>query len=201
MSRKIFCKTCNKRCSGSTTGYCKQHSPTHGKYQRTDEHKKKMSEIFKGRKMPWIEGKKRPEHSKFLKEWWANHPEERKKAKERGDRMVSDKAYLKKLSELLSGDKNPAWKGGIAVTKYKGFYQTIKNKIRERDNYTCQLCGQTEEELQYRMSVNHINFNKEDCREENLNCLCKRCNSLINFERERWTTYFQQKFVNMTGSG
>ena len=44
-------------------------------------------------------GKRRPEHSKCLKEWWKEHPEEIEKARQRGLRMVSDELYLQKLSE------------------------------------------------------------------------------------------------------
>jgi len=166
--------------------YCRKHAPF------SKKHRENISKALKGRPKPYLVGKKRPAHSRFLKKWWRNHPEEREKARQRGLALASDKAYLHKLSELLSGENNPNWKGGLAQKKYKDFYQKLKNKIRSRDNFTCQLCGRTEKELGYKLSVNHINFDKTDSREENLNSLCKRCNSLINFDRTKWTEYFQK---------
>jgi 5-methylcytosine-specific restriction endonuclease McrA len=187
------CPICGKPIY-SISRYCRKHAPF------SEEHKKHISEGRKGIP-PWNKNKKRPEHSKFLKEWWAKHPEQRERAKQRGLQLASDKAYLQKLSELLSGEKNPNWRGGLSRKEYKGFYQKLKDKIRRRDNFTCQLCGRTENQLGYRLSINHINFDKTDNREENLNALCKRCNSLINFNRNKWAKWFQEKIANMNGNG
>lgn len=145
-------------------------------------------------------GKKRPEHSEKMKRI-CNTPEKIELARKRMLVRCSNKAYLEQLSEMSSGDKNHAWRGGIANRRYKGFYQKLKDKIRLRDNYVCQLCGKTETELKYTLSVNHINFDKEDSREENLNSLCKRCNTLINFNRDLWTKYFQNKIANINSVG
>lgn len=198
MPRNIFCKKCGKRCSTSKSGYCRSHSFIIGKYKRTKENRKKMSfiqktspkriEYYKSR-----QGVKRPEHAKFFKQWWREHPEEKEKARKRMFLRTSDKKYLERLSELMSGERNPNWRNGLFKKSYKGFYKKLKDQIRERDNHTCQLCGKTEEELNYTLSVNHIDFNKENSTPENLNALCKRCNSLINFDREKWTKYFYEK--------
>lgn len=182
LRKRKRCRECNKK-----------NLSIRGKYVRTEKHREIMRQRMIGRDLYWLRGKKRPEHSKYLKKWWADRPEERQKAKERMLLLTQDKNYLKKLSDLLSGEKNPNWKNGLSKKPYKHFYQKLKDKIRKRDNYTCQLCNKTEKELGYRLSVNHIDFNKENSNENNLNCLCKRCNSLINFEREKWTKYFQEK--------
>jgi len=194
MGKRIFCKICNKPIR-SESGYCRKHSDKIGKYVRTLRHKRAMQQKMKGRKVPWMKGKKRPKHSSYLKKWWKEHPEERKKAKARGKLLAQDKKYLQKLSELLSGEKNPNWRGGLAQKQYKGFYKKLKEEIRKRDNYTCQLCGKTEKELEYTLSINHIDFNKKNSIPSNLNALCKRCNSLINFDRAKWTKYFSQKLA------
>lgn len=88
------------------------------------------------------------------------------------------------------------WKGGISRNPYpKRFNAKLKLKIRRRDNFICCLCGRTEreelEELNRVLCVNHIDFNKNNCKENNLNTLCLRCNVRINREREYWTTFFQ----------
>ncbi|MFA4870913.1 MAG: hypothetical protein WC623_22130 [Pedobacter sp.] len=204
-NKTVWCPVCGKK-GYSLSGYCKEHSPFNKTHVWTDDAKQKQSvSLRKSEKARQYhdsrKGVKRPEHSQFLKTWWDDRPEECKKAKERGLRLASDKAYLQKLSELSSGDKNHAWRGGIANRRYKGFYKKLKDKIRLRDNYTCQLCNKNEAELGYTLSINHINFDKEDSREENLNALCKRCNSLINFDRELWTKYFQDKLANTNSVG
>src|SRR3990167_985190 len=79
--------------------------------------------------------------------------------------------------------------------------KALKGKKRNtewlRDNFICCLCGRTEreelEELNRVLSVNHIDFNKNNCKENNLNTLCLRCNVKICRQREFWTNYFNQK--------
>lgn len=77
------------------------------------------------------------------------------------------------------------------------FNPELKLKIRKRDNFTCCLCGKTEreelEELNRVLCVNHIDFDKNNCKESNLNTLCVRCNVKINREKEKWSLFFQNK--------
>lgn len=44
-----------------------------------------------------------------------------------------------------------------------------------------------------RLCVNHIDFDKKNCDERNLNTLCVGCNTRINWDRDRWTAYFQKQ--------
>ena len=110
------------------------------------------------------------------------------------DKHHSEKT--KKLNSLAhSGDKAFNWKGGISNNPYpRKFNIELKLKIRTRDNFTCCLCNRTEreelEELNRVLCVNHIDFDKNNCKKENLNTLCLRCNVKINREREYWTNYF-----------
>lgn len=108
-------------------------------------------------------------------------------------RKISEK---KKGIAYFSGETHWNWKGGLSKNPYpKEFNNALKQKIRERDNFTCCLCGRLEqqelEELNRRLSVNHIDFDKNNCSESNLNTLCLRCNVKINRERDYWTSYFQ----------
>lgn len=101
----------------------------------------------------------------------------------------------KKMSEAQKGEKSYRWKGGISNNPYPSeFNVELKLKIRERDKFTCCLCGKTEreelEELNQVLCVNHINFDKNDCREGNLNTLCLRCNVKISRDRDYWINYF-----------
>lgn len=92
-------------------------------------------------------------------------------------------------------EKHWNWKGGISKNPYpQEFTAKLKLKIRIRDNFTCCLCGKTEREelenLNRVLCVNHIDFNKNNCKEENLNTLCLTCNIKINRAREYYTNYF-----------
>lgn len=125
-----------------------------------------------------IRGKKR---QPFSKEWCEN--------------ISKKKSGVPNLKS--KGEKHWNWKGGISNNPYPSeFNITLKLKIRTRDNFTCCLCGKTEreelEELNRILCVNHVDFDKNNCKEENLNTLCLRCNVKINREREYWTNYFNE---------
>jgi hypothetical protein len=99
------------------------------------------------------------------------------------------------------GSAHPAWKDGLSLNKYpSAFNPTLKRKIRTRDGFICQLCEMTEKEHLQKYSrvlvVNHIDFDKQNCAESNLNTLCIPCNTRINWDREKWTAYFQGEMVN-----
>lgn len=93
-----------------------------------------------------------------------------------------------------TGKDHPGWKGGIGNQHYTlGFNERLKNLIRERDNYLCQLCGRTKEEKGRNLCVHHVDYIKEHINPENLITLCNRCNSKVNTNREYWTNFFQEK--------
>ncbi len=82
----------------------------------------------------------------------------------------------------LSGGSN--WQGGKSFEPYSSeFNKELKEKIRKRDNYTCQRCGKIEKELKgihKHLDIHHKNFNKKDSKPENLISYCKRCHTTIN---------------------
>ena len=95
------------------------------------------------------------------------------------------------------GDQHPGYVDGKAGTGYPPeFKPSLKKRIKARDNHTCQLCGITEAEHKEKvgrgLTVNHVDFDKTNCADNNLNTLCCGCNSRINFDRPRWTAHFQQ---------
>lgn len=100
-----------------------------------------------------------------------------------------------------SGENHPAYVNGMSLNKYTSeFKPSLKRRIRERDGFICQLCGITETEHKERykrvLVVNHIDFDKKNCSEDNLNTLCIGCNSRINWNREHYTNYFKKQFIN-----
>lgn len=158
-------------------------------YERTPEHKHKMSNVLKGKPRPWLKGKKRPDVAAKISAAWTD--EMREAARERGRKNAQNREWLLKIARSVSGANNPMWQGGIANSSYApGFSRSLKAKIRKRDNYTCQLCGTTEEKLGYALSIHHSDYDKKNHDESNLFSLCKPCNSLVNTNRIVWFSYF-----------
>lgn len=106
--------------------------------------------------------------------------------------------HKRKIGEAQLGEKNHNWNNGSSFEPYpQKFNNKLREKIRQRDNYTCQLCGKKQkEELQEykrRLAIHHMDYIKENCKENNLITLCGVCNSIVNFNRDDWTKYFQNK--------
>ena len=89
------------------------------------------------------------------------------------------------------GEKHPSWQGGISFEPYSiDWSESLRRTIRERDHYTCQLCGKPQGDRAH--SVHHIDYNKQNCSPNNLITLCVGCNTKVNFNREYWTEYFRR---------
>lgn len=58
-------------------------------------------------------------------------------------------------SQRFSGENNGAWRGGD-IEYYGADWKKQRRKARERDHYTCQDCGITEDEYGRELSVHHI---------------------------------------------
>ena len=168
--QRVIC--CSKKCSNlrmrgerySIKTEFKKGTKVRLGREHTEKTKEKIRKKAMGRKGYWL-GKKRPSFSKKWKE---------------------------KLSLSHGGN-------GVRpiLNPYPPeFNLRLKLKIRTRDNFTCCLCGKTEreelEELNRILCVNHIDFDKNNCKLKNLNTLCLKCNVRINREREYWTNHFQQ---------
>lgn len=97
----------------------------------------------------------------------------------------------------LYGKLNPNWKGGISFEPYSSEFNSIcKEKIRKRDHYACQICGITQEahmeKYNKKLSIHHIDYDKENSAPENLITLCFRCNSRANRDRKYWQKHFNE---------
>ena len=124
------------------------------------------------------------------KEFFVSHS----KLKEGRGKYCSNKCRGKWLHINKSGENSPYWQGGISFEPYTSdFNQQLKDRIRVRDNFICQKCGVPELECNERLSIHHIDYDKKNCREDNLLSLCRSCNGKVNYNREYWTNYFQQK--------
>ena len=121
---------------------------------------------------------------------------------------ICSEEHKAKMSAFMSGENNPMkrleiaskrsgenhhnWRGGISFADYgKAFNTELKNHIRERDNFTCQECHQTEEQLGCGLDVHHVDYDKRNNNLENLIGLCKSCHMKTNYSREDWIEYFE----------
>jgi predicted DNA-binding protein YlxM (UPF0122 family) len=99
------------------------------------------------------------------------------------------------------GKDNPAWINGISFKPYSfKFNGSLKRKIRERDSFTCKCCGLKEENHFRALDVHHIDYNKQNCKENNLITLCVGCNVKANgnkeFDRDYWYAYYTYLIKN-----
>lgn len=113
------------------------------------------------------------------------------------------KEIRKIISEANKGKKNNNYIDGLGTSPYPSqFNSDLKLKIRKRDNYTCQNCGMTEEEhiivIGQVLHVHHIDYNKQNCDEDNLITLCLWCNMRANKNREIWKESFRNKIGLIT---
>ena len=129
---------------------------------KTEETKRKISKAKKGKKLPPFTEK----HKNNIK-----------------------KALKGKFVGKYKLEENPNWQGGKSFEPYSvDWTKTLKRAIKERDRFTCQVCGEQED-----LMVHHIDYNKKNCNSNNLITLCRSCHSKTNYNRDYWTNYFKLK--------
>jgi len=171
----------------------------------SEKTKKKMSLAKKG-KITWIKGKHHTEETKnkISQSLMGNIAWNKgiKGEKSHSYGKIFSEERKKRISQNKKGkyigEKNWNWKGGISDYPYpEDWTETLRKSIRERDNYTCQLCGIHQDELEgwnKQLDCHHIDYNKNNLNPDNLISLCRQCHQKTNFNREYWIEYFNNKF-------
>ena len=87
------------------------------------------------------------------------------------------RAKLAAFNKSRSGDKNPAWRGGVWRDRPKdsNWYPNEFNKrttehIRALDNRRCRMC-----KAKRKLYVHHIDLDRENNEDNNLISLCAKC--------------------------
>lgn len=149
-----------------------------------------VSEKTKNKNREWHTGIKHTNQTKV------------KMSQSRVGRIILDKTKKKisdnkKISQF--GDKNPSWNGGSSFEPYcHKFNEKLKERIRDRDNRTCQGCGVKENGT--KLSIHHIHYDKENCYPD-LIAVCRSCNSKANSIRNWYEIYYMRKLLfNKTGT-
>ena len=108
-------------------------------------------------------------------------------------KLCSRKCKLEHHSIMLSGENGPNWQGGLSFLPYPPeFNNRLKNKIKKRDNYTCQICNKKINNKR-KLHAHHIDYDKNNNKENNLISLCEVCHSKTNNNRDYWSFFLQGK--------
>jgi glycerol-3-phosphate cytidylyltransferase len=101
----------------------------------------------------------------------------------------SRKCAWRGMSIFNSGKNSKLYLKYLDRNYPKQFNNYIKEQIRRRDNYICQIC---KKEGNY---IHHIDYNKYNIDPKNLVTLCLRCHTKTTFKFTRiaWTNYFKNK--------
>ena len=153
--------------------------------KRSEETREKLRELNKEGKIG-MKGRKQSEYQRQIM---------------KGNRfgyLLTEKSR-KNLSERMKqskGEKAPNWQGGKSFEIYPQEFNTeLTDRIKERYYHTCQLCDIVNKNkgLNERqdLCIHHIDYNKCNCIDDNLIVLCRRCNSVVNFNRNYYINYFQ----------
>lgn len=75
--------------------------------------------------------------------------------------------------------------GETRINPYPKEFIEAKKRTRLLQNYTCLLCG----EFSKSIPVHHIDYDKDNCDDSNLTCLCERCHNGTNHNRTLWENF------------
>jgi len=105
---------------------------------------------------------------------------------------IYSKKQLKKRSEIMKGNKNPAWKGGISFEPYCQVWKDkdYRKDIKEYYNYQCQnpfcLCDSNN------LVLHHIDYDKKNCKPDNIIPVCRSSNAKANMDRWFWQEIYEE---------
>lgn len=155
--------------------------PLYGKH-RTEETKQKIRKGHIG-KPPGNKGKRGY--------YRATEATKQKMSEANRGKHYMPKESRESLSAMRMGENNPNWCGGTSFEPYcPAFNEKFKEYIRDKFGRVCFLCPRTEKENGRKLSVHHVNYNKNCFCEDDIDCqfvpLCSKCHSKTNHNREYW---------------
>jgi hypothetical protein len=159
------CPGCGKAKKNSSA-LCRACRPS---YERTPEHRQKMSEVLAGRQPRGTGWRHSPKTRRKIASAWT--PEKREAARIRGLRMASDPGWRRRIGEAVSGEKNPSWENGRAQIPYApGWGRVNRRQVREEAGHRCEDCGGPGP-----LDTHHIDGTKSNHARNNLRALCRKC--------------------------
>lgn len=89
--------------------------------------------------------------------------------------------------------KHHNWHGGKSYIDYpREFNDGLREQIRKRDNYICQICDRRQKRGEIGFDIHHWTYDKKDL--DHLITLCHTCHTKTNYNRNLWVLYFFLKF-------
>ncbi len=99
----------------------------------------------------------------------------------------------KEVGKKIRGKNHGNWQDGKSFEEYgAGFDNALKEQVRFRDKYKCQVCGCSQLENGRQFDVHHINYNKKNNNINNLIALCISCHTKTGINRNYWKKYFNE---------
>ena len=105
-------------------------------------------------------------------------------------------------SKALLGESSHFWLGGKSFEPYTlDFNAKIKRFVKNRDGrcMNCNVSTDDLRELKRKICAHHIDYNKLNSFPQNLVCLCSKCHSPTNQNRQHWTVFFQSMLKEQYG--
>ena len=102
--------------------------------------------------------------------------------------------------ENNSGPNHCNWKGGISKEPYcQEWTKKFRESIKKRDGHKCMnpYCNSKDP---YDLTIHHIDYNKKNCRRQNLITACRSCNGKANFDREWHEAWYKAILYRRYGS-
>lgn len=90
------------------------------------------------------------------------------------------------------GEKHHCWQGGKSSESYSSEFDIKRERVRNRDGNTCQVCDDPGD-----LCVHHIDYDKKNNSDENLITLCRSCHGKTNFNRRFWQIVLSWKVRNI----
>ena len=107
----------------------------------------------------------------------------------KGKKLGPNPEHSKRMIGKLAGNKHPNWKGGITPTHFKIRnslkYKEWRTYVFERDNYTCQDCGQHGGWLEAHHKKSFAKFPKDRFDIDNGITYCRPCHAKNDIYRNR----------------
>jgi hypothetical protein len=171
--KKYFCKECNEEVNFNSTlygsGLCKSCSF------------KKIYSI--------------PENCSFFGKHHSKETKEKIGMVHKGKQLSIETKEKISKTRIERGvaklELNPNWLEGVSFAPYSTKWNSeLKESIRDRDNHECQICHKKEKDLNIKLCIHHIDYDKQNCEDTNLISLCKICHTTTNFNRDYYYAYF-----------
>jgi hypothetical protein len=178
----------------------------------SEEHRKKLSESHKGifrNKGKIVSEETKLKISQTLKgRQFTELHKQRLSAAQKGKlghmfghhhlEATKEKARHCKLRE-----RNPNWKNGVSFEPYcPKFNDEFKERVRAFFGYQCQMCGHVWQEGEKRLSVHHVNFDKQSCCNDVIPLfvpLCSSCHNKTQKNRIFWEYWFTEMITRIYG--